>query len=99
MGLGLALIALGMLILLDRMGTGYGLREGWPWVVVALGVGGIFRNRKSLAAWITTILGILILGAKYYSLHFSVPGVVRIYFLPSVLIVIGLLWLWKYQRD
>ena len=99
MGLGLALIALGMLILLDRMGTGYGLREGWPWIVVALGVGGIFRNRKSLAAWVTTIIGIFILGAKYYSLHFSVPGVVRAYFLPALLIMIGLLWLWKYHND
>ena len=39
MGLGLALVALGVLILLDRMGAGYGLREGWPWVVVALGSG------------------------------------------------------------
>ena len=99
MGLGLALIALGLLIFLDRMGAGYGLREGWPWVVVALGVGGILRNRKSLAAWVTMIIGIFILGTKYYSLHLSVPGVVRTYFLPILLIVIGLLWLWKYKKD
>jgi predicted membrane protein len=99
MGLGLALIALGLLILLDRMGAGYGLREGWPWVVVALGLGGIFRNRRSLAAWITMIIGIFILGTKYYSLHLSIPGVVRTYFLPILLIVIGLLWLWKYKKD
>ena len=39
MGLALALIVMGILILLDRMGMGYGLREGWPWVVIALGVG------------------------------------------------------------
>jgi len=78
MGLGLALVALGLLILLDRMGAGYGLREGWPWIVVALGV---------------------ILGAKYYSLHISIPGVIRTYFLPVLLIVIGLLWLWKYKKD
>ena len=44
MGLGLALIALGVLILLERMGAGYGLKEGWPWIVVALGVGNIFRE-------------------------------------------------------
>jgi predicted membrane protein len=99
MGLGMALVALGILILLDRMGTGYGLREGWPWIVVALGVGGIFRNRKSLAAWVTMIIGIFILGAKYYSLHISIPGVIRTYFLPVLLIVIGLLWLWKYKKD
>ena len=99
MGLGLALIALGMLILLDRMGAGYGLREGWPWVVAALGVGGIFRNRRSLAAWITAIIGVFILGAKYYSLHISIPGVIRTYFLPILLILIGFLWLWKYKKD
>jgi hypothetical protein len=49
------------------MGTGYGLREGWPWLVVALGIGGLFRNMRSLAAEITTILGIFILGSRYYS--------------------------------
>jgi hypothetical protein len=36
---------------------------------------------------------------EYYSLHFSIPGVIRTYFLPVLLIVIGLLWLWKYQKD
>ena len=36
MGLALALIVMGVLILLDRMGMGYGLREGWPWLVIAL---------------------------------------------------------------
>ncbi len=99
MGLGLALVALGALILLERMGVGYGLREGWPWVVIALGVGGIFRNRKSLAGWVTAIIGIFILGAKYYSIHISIPGVIRTYFLPILLIVIGLLWLLRYKKD
>jgi predicted membrane protein len=99
MGLALALIVMGVLILLDRMGTGYGLREGWPWVVVALGIGGLFRNKKSLAAWITMILGIFILGARYYSIHISIPAVIKTYFLPILLIVIGFLWLWRYKKD
>ncbi len=99
MGLALVLIAMGVLILLDRMGAGYGLREGWPWVVVALGVGGILRNRKSLAAWITAIIGIFILGARYYSIHISFPAVIKTYFLPVLLIVIGLIWLLKYRKD
>jgi len=99
MGLGLALIVMGVLILLDRIGAGYGLREGWPWLVIALGVGGVFRNRKSLAAWITTIIGIFILGARYYSIHISFPAVIKTYFLPVLLIIIGLLWLWKYRKD
>jgi hypothetical protein len=99
MGLGLALIVIGVLIFLDRMGTGYGLREGWPWVVIALGVGGVLRNRRSFPGWISTIIGILILGGKYYSIHLSLPGVVKVYFLPVLLIVIGLVWLWKYKKD
>ena len=99
MGLALALIVMGVLILLDRMGMGYGLREGWPWVVIALGVGGLFRSRKSLAAWITMIIGIFILGARYYSVHIKFPVVVKTYFLPVLLIVIGLLWLWRYKKD
>jgi len=99
MGFALALIVMGVLILLDRMGAGYGLREGWPWIVVALGLGGLFRNRKSLAGWITTILGIFILGTRYYSIHISIPAVIKTYFLPILLIVIGLLWLWRYKKD
>jgi predicted membrane protein len=99
MSLALALIVMGLLIFLDRLGTGYGLREGWPWLVVALGIGGIFRNRKSLTAWITTILGILILGAKYYSIQFSIPSIIKTYFLPVLLIFIGLLWLLRHKKD
>ncbi|NWF94357.1 MAG: hypothetical protein HXY46_15785 [Syntrophaceae bacterium] len=99
MGLGLALMVMGVLILLDRMGAGYGLREGWPWLIIALGLGGIFRNRKSPAAWITTIIGIFILGARYYSIHISFPTIVRTYFLPVLLIVMGLLWLFRYKKD
>jgi hypothetical protein len=99
MGLGLALIALGVLILLDRMGAGYGLREGWPWIVVALGVGNIFRNIRSIPAWVTAIIGILIVGAKYYSVDISIPSIVKTYFLPALLIAMGLIWLWRYSKD
>jgi predicted membrane protein len=99
MGLALVLIVMGVLIFLDRMGTGYGLREGWPWMVVALGLGGIFQNRKSLAAWITMIIGIFILGARYYSIHISIPVVIRTYFLPILLIIVGLLWMWRHKKD
>jgi hypothetical protein len=99
MGLALALIVMGILILLDRTGMKYGLREGWPWIIIALGLGGLFRNKKSLPAWITTILGIFILGARYYSIHIRFPVSIKTYFLPVLLIVIGLLWLWKYKKD
>ena len=99
MGLALVLIVMGFLILSDRMGMGYGLREGWPWIVIALGAGGIFRNRRSPAAWITAIVGVLILGQRYYSIQISIPHFVKTYFLPLLLILIGFLWLWKYRKD
>jgi hypothetical protein len=99
MGSALALIAIGVLIFLDRMGTRYGLREGWPWLMIALGIGGLAQSKKSLAAWITMIMGIFILGAKYYSIHISIPAVIRTYFLPLLVIVIGLFWLWRYRKD
>jgi hypothetical protein len=99
MGSALALIVMGVLIFLDRAGTGYGLREGWPWMVIALGVGGLGRNSRSVPAWITTVLGIFILGAKYYSIHISIPAILKTYFLPVLLIAIGFLWLLKYRKD
>lgn len=95
----LVLIVTGVLILLERMGTGYSLREGWPWIVIVLGVGGIIRKGRSLAAWITTILGVFILGAKYYSVHISVPTMIKTYLLPVLLLLVGLLWLWRYKKD
>ncbi len=99
MGLALTLIVMGVLILLDRLSAGYGLREGWPLLVIALGVGGLFKNSKSIAAWITMIIGIFILGAKYYSIHIRFPAIIKTYFLPVLLIFIGFLWLLKYRRD
>ena len=95
----LALIVMGALILLDRMGAGYGLRQGWPWIIIALGIGGLFRSTRSIASWITTVVGVLILCSRYYSINFSIPTLVRTYFLPVLLIVMGLLWLWRSHRD
>jgi hypothetical protein len=99
MGFSLALIVMGILIMLDRMGTPYGLREGWPWVVVALGAGGLLRNIRSIPGWITTLIGIFILNARYYSIHVKIPGAIKTYFLPILLIGLGLIWLWKYRKD
>jgi hypothetical protein len=73
MGLALALIVLGILTLMDQMGKHYGFKEGWPWIIVALGVGRLYRNTRSIPGWITTLLGVLILGAKYYTLNIRFP--------------------------
>ena len=99
MGLALVLIVLGILIFMERMGIGYGIREGWPWMVVALGFGGLLRKTKSLAAWITILIGIFILATKYYSMDIQVPHPIKAYLLPVILIVVGLLWLYRHKRD
>jgi hypothetical protein len=99
MAFSLALIVIGILVMLDRMGAAYGLKEGWPWVVVALGAGGLLRDVRSVPSWITTLLGILILNSRYYSIHLKLPVAAKTYFLPVVLIVLGLLSLWKYRKD
>jgi hypothetical protein len=99
MGLGLALIVMGLLILLDRIGAAYGLREGWPWIVLALGIGSIVQNSKSLSAWFTAVIGIFILGARYYSIHISFPSALKTFLLPVVLIAVGLLWILRRKKD
>jgi hypothetical protein len=68
-------------------------------MVIALGVGGIFRNRKSLAAWLTTIIGIFGLGTRYYSIHISIPAIIKTYLLPVLLILVGLVWIWRHKKD
>lgn len=99
MGLALALIVMGILTLMEQMGKKYGFREGWPWVIVALGIGRLSRNSRSIPGWITTILGILILGGKYYTLNIRFPGMLKLYFLPVLLLVLGFIWLWLYRKD
>ena len=99
MGFSVALIVMGILIILDRMGTSYGLKEGWPWIVVALGAGGLLRDIKSVPGWITTLIGIFILNARYYSIPLTIPAAIKTYFLPIVLIVLGLVMLWKFKKD
>lgn len=99
MGFSLALIVMGFLIMLDRMGMGYGLRQGWPWIVVALGVGGLLRNLRSIPGWITAVIGILILYEGRYFIPIRIPPAVKTYFVPILLISLGLFWLWKYKKD
>ena len=99
MGLALALVAMGILTLMDQMGKPYGFREGWPWIIVALGIGRLYRNSRSIPGWITTLLGVLILGAKYYTLNIRFPSGLKLYFLPILLILLGLIWLFLYRKE
>ena len=99
MGFAFAFIVLGVLVLSDRLNMSYGLREGWPWVVLALGLGGLYKNSKGVPAWITTLIGLFILGQRYYSVHIRIPGAIKAYILPAILIGLGILWLWKGRKS
>ncbi len=99
MGFSPALIVMGILVMLDRMGTSYGLREGWPWIVVALGAGGLFKDIRSVPAWVTTLIGIFVLHSNYYSIHVKFAAAIATYFLPALVIVLGIMWIWRYHKD
>jgi len=99
MTLAFTLFVMGVLLLMDRMGIGYGLREGWYWLIIALGIGHLFQNGWSFTGLSTMMIGLLILGNQYYSMHFSVPYFVKTYFLPVLLIMLGLLWCRKYRKN
>jgi len=99
MGFSLALIVMGILIILDRMGTSYGLREGWPWIVVALGAGGLLKDIRSVPAWVTMLFGIFILNSRYYSINIKIPPAIKAYVLPVLLIALGIIWIWRYHKD
>jgi hypothetical protein len=99
MGISFALIVMGTLIFLDRMNAAYGLKDGWPWIIVALGLGGLYKNSRSVTGWLATIVGGLIVGSKYYSVHVAVSSTVKTFFVPVLLIVIGIICLWKFTKD
>jgi hypothetical protein len=99
MGISFALIVMGVLVFLDRMNAAYGLKDGWPWVIVALGLGGLHRNTRSVTGWLATIIGGLLVGSKYYSVHVGLHPTVKTFFVPVLLILIGVLCLWKFTKD
>ena len=96
MGISFALIVMGVLVFLDRMNAAYGLKDGWPWVIVALGLGGLYKNSKSVSGWLATIIGGLIVGSNYSDrLH----PTIKTFFVPVLLILIGVICLWKFTKD
>ena len=99
MGISFALIVMGVLVFLDRIDAPYGLKDGWPWVIVALGLGGLYKNTRSVTGWLATIVGGLIVGSKYYSVHVELHPNVKIFFVPVLLILIGVICLWKFKKD
>jgi hypothetical protein len=97
MGISFALIVMGVMVFLDEMDAPYGLKDGWPWVIVALGLGNLYKNIRSVSGWLATIVGGL--SVVYYAMPKGLHPTVKTLFVPVLLIVIGLIGLWKFAKD
>lgn len=90
---GLVLVALGIVLLLDRLGvasSGQLIGALWPVVIVAAGVLQMAVSRRAhLGAAITIVVGLVLLAATLNLLSASVWQ----FFWPVVLIAVGLLFL------
>lgn len=90
---GLVLVALGIVLLLDRLGVasaGQLIGALWPLVIVAAGVLQMAVSRRAhLGAAITIVVGLVLLAATLNLLSASVWQ----FFWPVVLIAVGLLFL------
>jgi hypothetical protein len=52
-----------------------------------------------VTGWLATIIGGLIVGSKYYSIHVGLDPTVKTFFVPVLLILIGVICLWKFTKD
>ena len=90
---GLVLVALGIVLLLDRLGVasaGQLIGALWPLVIVAAGVLQMAVSRRAhLGAAITIVVGLVLLAATLNLLSASVWQ----FFWPVVLIAVGLLFI------
>ena len=95
---GLVLPTLGALFLLDRLFI-LDVHTSWPLLLVAIGVGLFLFNRRTLAGWIIGGIGVI-----FFVVNFAIdffPGFEAWTDLvwPIILIIIGLLLLYRYYHD
>ena len=95
---GLGLIALGALFILDQAGTldaGQIVRDWWPVVIVAFGVGQLIeRPRGALGPLIVVGVGLVLLATQLD----LVPSDVWSYLWPALLVIIGLVIIFRWPR-
>jgi peptidoglycan/LPS O-acetylase OafA/YrhL len=96
---GLLLVTLGPLLLLDNLEILYFRETTWPLLLVAVGVGLFLWNRRTLAGWIVGGIGIIFFVVNFVIFFF--PGFEDWTFLvgPIILIIIGVLLLYRSYHD
>jgi hypothetical protein len=96
---GLVLVTLGPLLLLDNLEILYFRETTWPLLLVAIGFGLFLLNRRTLAGWIIGGIGIIFFVVNFVIFFF--PGFEDWTFLvgPIILIIIGVLLLYRSYHD
>ncbi len=82
---GLVLIALGVLILLDKTGV-YIFSQSWPVLLIVIALGVLIQRVKDIGGWIIGAAGIVFLVTENWG--FRLYDVTK-YILPILLIVLG----------
>lgn len=88
---GLVLITLGVLILLNSLGT-YSFGQSWPILLLVVALGILLQNARDKGGWFIAFIGVLFLVKENW---YRQLGEYTNYAVPLILIVIGVFVLLK----
>ena len=95
---GLVLLTLGALFILDRLII-LEIYISWPLVLVAVGVGLFLSKPNSLTAWIVGGIGVILFLVNFVIAFFPEVETWSDLVWPTILIIIGVLLLYRYYRS
>lgn len=91
---GLVLVALGVLIVLQRT-TAFGFDRSWPIFLIVIGAGMLMQRFRDVGGWIVGAVGVGFFLLRNGHLH---VGDVSAYALPVFLVLVGIGMVWKQIR-
>ena len=95
---GLVLLTLGVLFILDRLII-LEIYISWPLILVAIGVGLFLSKPNSLTAWIVGGIGVIFFLVNFVIAFFPEVETWSDLVWPTILIIIGVLLLYRYYRS
>jgi hypothetical protein len=91
---GVVLVTLGILILLNGM-TKFGFEQSWPILLIVISITTLAQSPKDLVGWFIGVVGLIFLIDSNWSVEI---GTLKTYILPPLLILIGLVMLYRRGR-
>jgi len=91
---GLILVALGVLVYLDKAGI-YLFGKTWPVLIIVIGIGTIIQRVRDFGGWFITIAGVLFLIVKFYGFD---PDKYSQFTLPAILVLLGIFVLLRRRK-